>query len=388
MSQTVDDFWRLSVDAGLISPERRGELDREFRTQRGAAATSKDLAKYLVERRVISGYQATVLAAGHPGPFHYGPYLVFHRHSSGPLAQIFRARHLPTQHVVLLRFLTGERSSDAETLERAAARAAYAAQRNEPRLSQAWTLVDLAQYKFLVAEALEAAPLAVWMAKAGPQPIGEACRVVREIALGLVALHAAGEIHGAVHGGNVLRHANGNVQLLSWPLVGDPLAPQSSVCDERAIATARALGEQAGSSSPEQAATALCVAPELLVASSEPDARCDVYALGWLLLQLLTAPQQSPTAHEVTAVLVLRKGAATPWAGAAERLPSQVQKLLSYFLAPDPAARYQTAAQAAEALRVYAERSPLTVPAPAPAATAAAYRAWLAVQAPAPSSSS
>src|SRR5690242_18216219 len=71
MPIAIQDFWKLAVASGLLSPERCRELHAAYKNLKGAAehANSLSLAEWLVAGGVLTRYQASLLAAGRSGPF-------------------------------------------------------------------------------------------------------------------------------------------------------------------------------------------------------------------------------------------------------------------------------------------------------------------------------
>jgi serine/threonine-protein kinase len=104
----------------------------------------------------------------------------------------------------------------------------------------------------------------------GPLPLGEATAVLRQVARGLDALHAAGVVHRDLKPGNVVlsRDADG----LNACIVDLGVA---KVVQAGPAPTTRALG------------TPLYMAPEQIEGCGDVDARADVYALGQLTFTLL-----------------------------------------------------------------------------------------------------
>src|SRR6185295_10599882 len=81
MPIAIQEFWKLSVASGLLSPARCRELHAEYKSLKGAAqhADARSLAQWLAASGVLTRYQASQLAAGRSGPFVFGDYTITER---------------------------------------------------------------------------------------------------------------------------------------------------------------------------------------------------------------------------------------------------------------------------------------------------------------------
>ncbi len=72
MSPTVQQFWALAEQSQLIDAKQFESLEAEFLADSNSthAKSTRRFAEWLVKKRVLTSYQATVLLNGRPGPFH------------------------------------------------------------------------------------------------------------------------------------------------------------------------------------------------------------------------------------------------------------------------------------------------------------------------------
>jgi len=142
MGMSTKDFWRLTVQSHVLTPDQGKLLARKFAQVRGAGAVDdgKVLSEWLVSENAISRYQATVLLAGRPGPFQYGDYMVYDRISGGPLTGMFRAVHTATRHHVLLAFVAGDDAKDARRWASLAANAQAWSRTAHPNLARVFEI--------------------------------------------------------------------------------------------------------------------------------------------------------------------------------------------------------------------------------------------------------
>ena len=356
MSVSASQFWKLIVDSRLITPAVNDDLDKAYR--RDVLPETHDdvqsLAQWLLSHKVLSRYQAQILLAGRPGPFLYGDYKVDDRFEIGTPAAMFKAVHVPTGHPVLLHFLSGPITESPQRWAELVARTRMVLEVKHPHLNRCFELVDLDQFKFLVLEDLPGRSLARHLAAAGPLDAPEACRILRQAALGLHCLHLTGQVHGDVRPANLWRDAAGYVKVLFSPV------PWPGPIQRRA--------DESG----ERSAAAAYLPPELARRDNPPDVLSDVYGLGCTLYELLSG--HPPLPGEVSGP---RDDATTPMKQPQAAIPQPIVLLMSSMTASLSSERPQSAAMVAESLAALID--PLRVnPLPVvPACSLAEYEKWL-----------
>ena len=177
---------------------------------------------------------------------------------------------------------------------------------------------------YLVMELIEGRDLAAVL-RDGPLPVPEALRVVERVAGALSAAHAAGIVHRDVKPANVLLHGDGVT------VVDFGIAAAAQVAGAALTAPGTVVG------------TADYMAPEQ-AEGAEVTSASDVYALGCLLMAVLTGRPPFTGAHPLD---VLRQhAAASPPSLSAQvpQLPRDLDALVAAMLAKDPSDRPSTAA--------------------------------------------
>ena len=196
-------------------------------------------------------------------------------------------------------------------------------------------------------EYVEGLDLARLVAAAGPLPVAAACELARQAAVALHHVHVSGLIHRDVKPSNVMVTPAGEVKVLDLGLARFRAAggPGPALTE---------IGQVLG--------TADYLAPEQYSDPRHADGRADLYGLGCTLYFLLCgrAPFDGPDCrlpHEKMAAHAWRP----PPALRARRpeVPEAVAAVVHRLLAKDPADRYPTAAQVAEALAPHAAKGDL-----------------------------
>lgn len=206
---------------------------------------------------------------------------------------------------------------------------------------------------FLVMELVRGEGLDVKL-RQGPVDLAEAARWGAQICDALDDAHAHGIMHRDIKPSNILVTSAGTVKVLDFGVAraADPYATA-----DRLTQTGFIVG------------TPPYMAPEQ--ARGYPEPRSDLYALGCLLFELVTGrlPFQAPdSVGYLTAHLSQQPPAPS---SVAAGVPAAWDALLLRLLRKDPAERYASAADAAQALRGLAD-----APEPAPAATALLTEGW------------
>jgi eukaryotic-like serine/threonine-protein kinase len=345
-----EDFWKLAAASRLVAADVLAGLRREHaRETSGQPAASDDaasaaIAKWLVQRGVLTKWQGRRLLHGDSGPFFVGDYRLMERLENDGPGRLFRCRHEPSGRSVCLMLLDRKLCQRVDVWTEIVRRTTIAHDAVDPMLSRTWALEQAHGNRFIVCEDVPGLSLADELARLGPLPPAEACRLMLPVVMAVAELHRRGAVHGGLSLDALRREPaspgagerTGLVRLLQVPLAGDPHAvPAQTPID--ATERVSGLGRRAS-----------FVAPELMLPGRFSDERSDVYALGCMLHALLT-------------------GVAPCWQGDAQRtlsqaafvgppplgppqVPVEVATLVSYLVARDPANRYPDAAEAADAL--------------------------------------
>jgi len=244
----------------------------------------------------------------------------------GGMSRVFVARETRLGRQVVIKVLPPEMSAgvNVERFEREIQLAARLQHPHVVALLTAGADGDLLYYvmPFIKGESLRAK-----LAREGELPVGEAARILRDVADALAYAHSEGVVHRDIKPDNVLISAN-------HALVAD-FGVAKAVTASSGEVSLTSLGVALG--------TPAYMAPEQAAAEPNVDHRADIYAFGALAYEMLTGrpPFNAPTAQQVLAAHVTQ--APEPVTAHRATVPASMAELIMRCLAKKPADRWQRA---------------------------------------------
>lgn len=303
---------------------------------------------------------------------------------AGGMGDVFKARHRLMQRTVALKVIRAELMDRVAAVERFEREVWAAAQLSHPNIVTAFDADRAGGNHFLVMEFIEGQRLDRVVAKQGPLPIPLACDFVRQAALGLQHAYEHGMMHRDIKPQNLMLTAAGQVKILDFGLAGflgasEPAGETPTTAPAPALPPAETTLAGACSATPaertaeDDAVTRLAdepddepltglghvlgspdyVAPEQIRDAHAADIRADIYSLGCTLYYLLAGrpPFAGPMADKLRAH---QRKQPRPLTELRRDVPAGLLAVLDRMLAKDPARRYQTPADVAQALAPFA----------------------------------
>lgn len=266
-----------------------------------------------------------------PGTRLAGRYLLGPPLGAGGMGTLFEADDERTGEKVAVKVLHPELAAEPDLRRRFAREASILAALDHPAIVRVRDVgTDGDSLPFLIMDLLAGETLAARIQR-GPLPLEVLRPIVRSVADALDAVHGRGIVHGDVKPSNVF-----------LPLEG----PAATLVD---FGSSKVLGLERLTRTGELVGTPVYMAPELLTGEADPDRRADVYSLGVLLYEALTAMLPIREAHPGKLLLRLVEGAHEPIANLRPDLPESVSAAIHRAMQPRRDARFASAGELAEA---------------------------------------
>jgi serine/threonine protein kinase len=343
--------------SGLLSADQVAQVARDV----PAAANGRTVARALVERGLLTKFQAELLLAGRTGGFLLGRYRILEQLGRGGMGRVFKAVHVAMDRVVALKVLSASllKTERARQLFQREVRAA--AKLIHPNIVTAYDADRAAETDrhYLVMEFVDGPNLDQLVKDQGPLPVAEACDLVRQVANGLQFAADHGMVHRDIKPANLLvqrgqgPHPEHLVKILDFGLArlhepdqGLPSAKLGSI----------EAGENVVLGTPD------FLSPEQARDLHEADIRSDIYSLGCTLYYLLTGRVPFPGGGVMEKLIRHSTEQPEPIEQLRPEVPAAVAAIVRRMMAREPAARFQTPAEVAAALAPFARAGDWAMP--------------------------
>ncbi len=252
----------------------------------------------------------------------------------GGMGRVYLAEHVRMGRKSAVKVMSPNLALSAEAISRFNREAANASRINHPNVAQIYDFGETSEgMLYLAMEFVEGETLRTMIDRDGPLPPARAADLAHQVASALAAAHHLGIVHRDLKPDNIMiaRHHDGS----DWV----------KVVDFGIAKTVQGSGDGGGSQTVTTAGVSLgtpeYMSPEQL-AGERLDNRTDLYSLGLVLFNMLTADQPYPrvTSKEtLVRRLTLRPRTLSDVAPHVD-WPPALQAALDRALAPEPADRY------------------------------------------------
>lgn len=277
----------------------------------------------------------------------------------GGMGIVFRAEQLPLGRRVAVKVIHADEQASDSPIKRFYREAKQLSALSHPNIVH---LIDFGNTGsgliYFVMECLEGQPLDALVPARMPLPVADVGRWFEQICAGVGAAHTSGLIHRDLKPSNVFiaRTSDGSdiVKLLDFGI--------AKSLDKQETSNLTKTGSIVG--------TVGYIAPELITGDGQPSVASDIYSLGGVLYFMLTGNQayDGPSTRSI----LLKQLSAPPEPLDFERFgyPESFKQVVLKAMAIDPAARFKSTAELAQAVRA-AALAAATAPAPGQPAVSA-----------------
>ncbi|MDE3170765.1 MAG: protein kinase [Acidobacteriota bacterium] len=270
----------------------------------------------------------------------------------GSMGNVYKARDRETGETVALKLLKPEIASDQSMMERFKKELLFARKITHKNVCRVHEFNRIGGIAYTSMEFVEGESLRSVLNRFGGLPPRKGLDIALQMCSALQEAHAQGIVHRDLKPENVMVDTQGNVKIMDFGIA------------RSMDAMTRLTGSMVG--------TPAYMAPEQ-VAGKQVDFRTDIYALGLILYEIFTG-QPAFQAENAVAV-ALKQMRETPQAPheLESSIPFGIERAIMKCLQKDPAQRFQSVGQLADALRAPAAGvSNAAAAAPLPAANLAA----------------
>jgi serine/threonine-protein kinase len=290
---------------------------------------------------VSNGFASEPSSPVKPGDLVGGKYRVERTLGAGGMGVVVSAVQVELDRSVALKFLLPKVLESPDLVSRFAREARAAAKLQSEhvvRILDVGTLENGAPY--MVMEFLEGEDLSQVIAKRGPLPYAEAIALVLEAIEAVAEAHAVGIVHRDLKPANLFlaKRTNGTplIKVLDFGL-----SKISAPGEAHVTSTSSLLGSPA------------YMSPEQLWSSRNADARSDIWSLGVVLYELLTAHTPFPHERMPELVAAILHSPPRPMEQWQVQVPAPISAVISRCLEKEPAQRFATVGELARDLAAF-----------------------------------
>ncbi|MFO0912165.1 MAG: serine/threonine-protein kinase [Pirellulales bacterium] len=346
----LEKFFELVGRSELVDETDLGPVVDQWRRE-APEKSPAEFAKELVERRLLTSWQADNLLKGKHKGFILGNYRLLDQLGRGGMSTVYLAEHRLMKRRAAIKVLPRHRVEDRSYLGRFRREAQATAALDHMNIVRVYDIAEEGKTHYIAMEFVDGKDLLTLVVEQGPMPFTRAADYIAQAAVGLQHAHNEGLIHRDVKPANLLAAKDGVIKVLDLGLAkfDDDSLPSLTLAHEDNV-----LG------------TVDYLAPEQAVDSHQVDYRADIYSLGCTLYFLLTG--HPPFPKGTLAQRVVKHQREEPPAIRVDRpdVPLALEDLCRRMMIKDPDQRIGSAQQVAEELVTWLKRQGADTPAEAP----------------------
>ena len=339
---SIDEFLQTLEQSQLVSADRLTSLRGQLKSADDScrSVTAKAIARRLVADGLLTRWQAEMLMSGQTA-FVLDRYKVLEPVGRGGMGTVFKAEDVESGAVVAVKVMAGRYTNNEKLVSRFKREIRAAATLDSPHVVRAFDGGNIAKTHFLVMEYVEGENVDEIAARMGRMPLGAACEVIRQAALGLQHAHERGLVHRDIKPSNLM---------LSWD---DSDRPVVKIFDMGLVLLTRDVDDTGVTRPGQVMGTPDYMSPEQGWNTADVDIRTDIFSLGCTLFRLVSGRVPYSGDNPLQVLLARCSSDAPPIRSVVSTVPAEFESVLSKIMARDPDERFQTPVEVAKALQPF-----------------------------------
>jgi serine/threonine protein kinase/type 1 glutamine amidotransferase len=273
-----------------------------------------------------------------PGLADHPDYRILRELGRGGMGVVYLAENTLMGRKEVLKVVGSQLISRPGILDRFLREIRSAAKLHHPNIVAAYSALRLGESLVLAMEYVDGLDLARVVKAKGPLPVVHACSFIHQAALGLQHAHERGMVHRDIKPANLILSRDGKKHIVKVLDFGLAKVSSEGQTDSALTREGQMLG------------TPDYIAPEQIRDAQSADIRADIYSLGCTFYYLLTGGPPFGGDHLWDIYQAHFSMDATPLNLERPEVPVEVAALVAKMMAKEPAKRFQTPGEVAQAL--------------------------------------
>ncbi|HUR54753.1 MAG TPA: protein kinase, partial [Gemmataceae bacterium] len=324
-------FVSWMLERMILLPDEWAGVEQHERDELGTIRDTDRLLDRLVEKHLLTGFQAESVKSGFGDDLIVGNYRLLNLIGRGGMGSVYRAEHLYLRRQVAVKILTRSADESPTAVERFNGEAQAVSRLQHPNIvacfdaGRARSASPASPARdFFVMELIPGRDLFDLVRDGGPLAPRLACDVFRQIADALAEAHRLGLVHRDIKPNNILVTPDWKAKVLDFGLARVP--------NRHMTAPGTLLG------------TVGYMAPEQVQDPTQIDARADLFALGATMYWALTGQEPYPETGHMLQDLKNRLTTCAPSVRTHRpELPAELADVVARLMELDPEQRFANA---------------------------------------------